>query len=112
MRPCEHIADDPLVPRNIDNPSAGSIRQSEVSKSKIDRNPALLLLLEPISVLSSKRLDKRSLAMIDMTSSTNDSVSNSRSHFGADVTPPSERSKERRANGLISTAQMVDGQII
>ena len=81
----EHVADEALVAGDVDDAGAGAVGQCEVGEAEIDRNPALLFLLEAVGVLPGERLDQRGLAVIDMSGGADDGVSGGRSHRGADV---------------------------
>ena len=47
----EHVFDEALVARHIDDARRSAVRQIEVGKSQIDRDAAFLLFLEPVGVL-------------------------------------------------------------
>src|SRR5260370_14359264 len=87
VRAGEHVADEALVPGDVDDTGASAVGQGEVGEAEIDRNPALLFLLEAVGILAGQRFDKRGLAVIDMTGGADDGVSDGGSHRGPDVTP-------------------------
>ena len=66
----QHVADKPLMAGNVHDAGAGGVGQREVGEAQIDRDAALLFLLEPIGVLAGQRLDQRGLAVIDMAGGT------------------------------------------
>jgi hypothetical protein len=68
----QHIPNKPLMARNIHDADAFTVRQIKVSKSQIYGNAAFLLFLQPISVLTSERFDKRCFPVIDMSSGADD----------------------------------------
>jgi hypothetical protein len=53
----QHVADEALMTGDVDHAGAGAVRQGEVGKAQIDRNPAFLFLLEPIGVLTGQGHD-------------------------------------------------------
>ena len=75
VRAGQHVADEALMARDIDDAGAGAVGQREIGEAEIDRDPALLFFLQPIGVLPGERLDERGLAVIDMTGGTDDRVS-------------------------------------
>ena len=53
----EHVADEALVAGDVDDAGASAVGQREVGEAEIDRNPALLFLLEAVGVLPGERPD-------------------------------------------------------
>ena len=80
VRAGEHVADEALVAGDVDDAGAGAVGQREVGEAEIDRNPALLFLLEAVGVLPGERLDQRGLAVIDVTGGADDGVGGGRGH--------------------------------
>src|SRR5579872_5588811 len=78
VRARQHVADEALMPRDIDDARARSVGQREIREAEIDRDPALLLFLQAVGVVAGQRLDERGLAMIDVTGSADDRVSDLR----------------------------------
>src|SRR5262245_22251590 len=68
----EHIFDEPLVPRDIDNPRLRAVGKIEVGKSQINRNAALLFFLEPVRILSGQRFDQADVPVMDVASGAYD----------------------------------------
>ncbi len=62
----EHVLDEPFVAGNVDDgdPAAGGERQ--VREAEIDRDPALLLFLQPVGIDSGESADERGLAVVDV----------------------------------------------
>src|SRR5262245_32166490 len=55
-----------LVPRHVDEPEHQAVGRRQVGEAEIDRDPPLLLLLEPVGVDARERAHQRGLAVIDM----------------------------------------------
>jgi hypothetical protein len=62
---CEHIADEPLVAGHVHE---ADLHASEVHEreSQIDRDPATLLLFEPVRMRPGQRLHQRRFAVVDV----------------------------------------------
>jgi hypothetical protein len=67
----EHVPYKPFVTRHIDEPDA-YVTEIEVGKAKVDRDAASLLIRQSIRIDPRQRVNKRALAVIDMTSRAND----------------------------------------
>ena len=65
--PGEHVADEPLVPGHVDEPDLAAARQRRPRVAEVDREPAPLLLGEPVGVDAGERDDQRRLAVVDVT---------------------------------------------
>ena len=63
----DHRADEALVPGDVDDREARAVRQLERRVAEVDRDPALVLLGQPVGVLAGQRLDERRLAVVDVT---------------------------------------------
>src|SRR5262245_28661249 len=70
----QHVPDKSLVTGNVDDPGASAIGQGEIRESEIDRDAALLFLLQAVGILARERLDQSGLAMIDMTGGADNRV--------------------------------------
>ena len=70
----EHVADEALVAGDVDDAGAGAVGQGEVGEAEIDRDAALLLLLEAVGLLAGERADERGLAVIDVAGGADDGV--------------------------------------
>ena len=66
----DHGADEALVPGDVDDREARAVRQLERRVAEVDRDPALVLLGQPVGVLAGQRLDERRLAVVDVTRGT------------------------------------------
>ena len=66
VRAREHVADETLVPGHIDDADAGTVMKIEVREAQVDGDAPLLLLFQPICVLTGERLDEARLAVIDV----------------------------------------------
>ena len=66
----DHRADEALVPGHVDDREARAVRQLERGIAEVDRDPALVLLRQPVGVLARQRLDERRLAVVDVTRGT------------------------------------------
>ena len=62
-----HVLDEFLVARHIDDSEGIAVFEGKGSKAQFDRDPPLLLLLQPVRVHAGEGLDERSLPVIDMT---------------------------------------------
>ena len=62
----DHRADEALVPGHVDDREARPVGQLERRVAEIDRDPALVLLGQPVGVLAGQRLDERRLAVVDV----------------------------------------------
>src|SRR5216683_2371373 len=80
MRTGKHVADEPLMARDVDHARARPVPEREIREPEVDRNAALLLFLETVGILISERLDQRGLAMVDMTGGADNRMGDLRSH--------------------------------
>jgi hypothetical protein len=60
------VADETLVPRDVDESHDALGGKLEVRKPELDRDPPALLLDEAVGVNARERLDDRALAVIDV----------------------------------------------
>ena len=65
----EHVLDEALVPRHVDDAHLFAAGQSEPGEAEVDRQPALLLLPQPVRVDAGKGLDERGLAVVNVAGS-------------------------------------------
>ena len=65
----DHVADEALVARDVDHGQTPPVRELERRVAEVDRDPALLLLGQPVGVLSGQRPDEPRLAVVDVTGS-------------------------------------------
>ena len=63
----DHGADEALVSGDVDDREARAVGQLERRVAEVDRDPALVLLGQPVGVLARQRLDERRLAVIDVS---------------------------------------------
>ena len=64
--PREHVADEPLVPGNVDEADLAPRRQHAPREPEVDGQPAALLLGEAVRVHAGEAKDQRRLAVIDV----------------------------------------------
>ena len=62
----DHVLDELLVPRHVDDADVLAVREVEVREAEVDRHPALLLLVQAVGVDAGERLDQRRLAVVDV----------------------------------------------
>ena len=62
----DHVADEALVAGNVDHGQPPPVGQLERRVAEVDRDPALLLLGQPVGVLSGQRPDEPRLAVVDV----------------------------------------------
>ena len=62
----EHVVDESLVSGHVDDADLAAGRQFKPREAEVYRQPALLLLGEPVGVDSGERLDERRLPVVDM----------------------------------------------
>ena len=68
----EHVLDEALVARHVDDADLAAAGQGEPGKSQLNSHLPVLLLLEPVRVDARERLDQRRLAMVNVARSAND----------------------------------------
>ena len=62
-----HVAYEALVTRHVDERQPATVREVERRVAEVDRDPARLLLGEPVGVLPGQRPDEPGLAVVDVT---------------------------------------------
>ena len=67
----EHVPDEPLVPRHVDDPEA-HVAQVEAREPDVDRDPPRLLLRQTIGVHAGQRPHQRGLAVVDVSGGSED----------------------------------------
>src|SRR5260370_28024003 len=80
MRTGEHVANEPLMARDVDHARARPVPEGEIREPQVDRDAALLLFLETVGILPGERLDQRGLAMVDMAGGADNRMGDLRSH--------------------------------
>ena len=65
-RPGDHVANEPLVTRDVDERDPPAAGQVERRVPEVDGDPALLLLGQAVGVLSRQSPDEPGLAMVDV----------------------------------------------
>ncbi len=70
--PRHHGAHQALVSRYVDDPEHPTRRERELRKAELDRDPALLLLGQAITVHTGQGLHERGLAVVDVTCAAED----------------------------------------
>ena len=62
----DHVADEALVPRDVDERQAPPVRKLERRVAEVDRDAALLLLGQAVGVLAGERAYEPRLAVVDV----------------------------------------------
>ena len=62
----DHRADEALVARHVDDREPAAVGELERRVAEVDRDPAPLLLREPVGVLPGQRPDEPRLAVVDV----------------------------------------------
>src|SRR5262247_3231523 len=70
----QHVLDEALVPRDVDDLDREPTRLLEERESEIDRDAAGLLFGKTVGVGAGQRLDQRGLAVVDVPGGTDDDV--------------------------------------
>ena len=70
--PCQHVVNELLVTWNVHEAQYGAFGRGQIGETEIDRDAALFLLLEPISVDAGECADERCFAVVDVTGSADD----------------------------------------
>src|SRR5690606_25204810 len=84
--------DEPLVPRHVDERHVGAVRQRGPGEAQLDRQPAGLLLRQPVGIPPGQRPDERGLAVVDVPGRGEDTP-----HAGG-ATSASRRASSRSAS--------------
>ena len=66
VAPGDHVPDEALVSRDVDQRQAAAVRKVERRVAEVDRDPARALLRQPIGVLPGQRPDEPRLAVVDV----------------------------------------------
>ena len=82
-RPGQHVADEALVARHVDETEHRPVRRRQVGEAEIDGDAALLLLLPAVGIDAGQRAHQRRLAVIDVTGGADDHSSGSGSGSAA-----------------------------
>ena len=67
-----HVPDEILVPGHVDERSDDVVGEDLMGEAEVDRDPALLLLLEPVGIGSGQGPDERALAVVDVPGGPDD----------------------------------------
>ena len=70
--PGEHIVDEALMPRHIDEAKKLAVRQPQIRKADIDGEAARLLLRQPVGIDAGQRAHQRGLAVVHMSGRRDD----------------------------------------
>ena len=62
----EHVLDEPLVARDVDNARLRTVGKIKVSKSQINGDAALFFLLQAVCILSGQCFDQAGFTVINM----------------------------------------------
>ena len=68
----QHIVQEALVPRHIDDAALGSVVETKMGEAEIERHAPRLLLLPAIGIRSGQRLDECRFSVIDVSGRSND----------------------------------------
>ena len=71
-RPGHHRPDEPLVSRHVDDAGERSRGERESGEPELDRDPPLLLLLQPVGVGAGQRAHEGTLPVVDVTGGPED----------------------------------------
>ena len=71
-RPRQHVVDELLVARNVDEAEHAARRRRHVGEAEVDRNAARFFLLEAIGIDAGQGAHQRGLAVIDMPCRSDD----------------------------------------
>ena len=72
VRAGEHVFDEALVARDVDDARLRAVGKIKVSKSQIDGDAALLFFLQPVRILSGQCFDQAGFPVIDMAGGADD----------------------------------------
>ena len=68
----EHVADQPVVARDVDEVELGAVGERQVGVADVDRHPAPPLLGQPVGVDPGQRPEQRRLAVVDVPGGPDD----------------------------------------
>ena len=68
----QHVVDEFLVPRHVDEAEHGAVRRRQIGEAEIDGNAARLFFLEPVGIDAGQRAHQRGLAVIDVAGGSDD----------------------------------------
>ena len=68
----EHVADQLVVPRDVDEVELGAVVEREVRVADVDRHPAPPFLGQPVGVDAGQRAEQRRLAVVDVAGRADD----------------------------------------
>ena len=68
----EHVADEVLMPRDIDDPDVRTVGKSQPREPEVDRHPALALLGQAVGIDARQRGDEGGFSVVDMAGSRDD----------------------------------------
>ena len=115
VRAGEHVADEALVPGHVDDAGARAAGEVQVGEAQVDRDAALLLLLQAVGVLTGERADERGLAVIDVTRGADDdrhaaqAAGGSRSTASSAGSRTARRSRRKRPSWMRPTHRRARG---
>ena len=72
MRAGQHISNETLMPRHVDNARLRAIGEIQVREAQIDGNAALFFFLEAVGVTTGQDTDQTGLSMVDMSGGSDD----------------------------------------
>ena len=71
-RPDEHVADEPVVTRNVDEVELGSVVQREMGVADVDRHAARPLFRQAVRVDAGQGPEQGGLAVVDVAGGPDD----------------------------------------
>ena len=72
VRPRQHVADEALVARHVHERGHHPVPQLAVGEAEVDRDAALLLLLQPVGIGAGERAHERALPVVDVAGRPDD----------------------------------------
>ncbi len=60
----EHVLDEALVPRHVDDPDLLAVGETEPGKAEIERHLALFLFFQPVGIDAGERLHQRRFSVV------------------------------------------------
>ncbi len=72
VRPGQHVAHEPLVAGHVDERGDDAVPELGVGEAEVDRDAALLLLLQAVGVGAGERAHEGALAVVDVAGGPDD----------------------------------------
>ena len=80
-RPRQHIADEFLMARHVDDPRLAPIRQVQICKPQLNGNASALFLLQPVRIDAGQGVDQAGFPMVHMARRADDHIVHAVSSF-------------------------------